>query len=70
MGGPSRSFQAKLAAQEIVQRFGAGGKAIRVSMRDCDDVPQYIEKVARAHQRTASSTLRFGPPAPEPHRGT
>jgi len=65
MERPSGPFQASLVAQQVVQRFGASGKEIRVQMRDCDDVPRYIEKMERAHQQTANSTLRFGPAAPQ-----
>lgn len=46
--------------QEFIDRFGDGTR-FRVQMRECDDVPRFIERLDRAHERTAHSTLRFGP---------
>lgn len=64
MERPSGPFQASQMAQQVVRQFGASGQDIRVPMRQCDDVPRYIQRLERAHQQTANSTLRFGPPAP------
>ena len=68
MERPVKPFRASLKVKEIAQRFGAGEQDLRVRMRDCDDVPRFIQKVERAHQQTAKSKLRFGP-APSKHLG-
>ena len=51
-------------AQQVVRQFGAAGQEIRIPMRQCDDVPRYIQRLEKAHEQTANSTLRFGPPNP------
>lgn len=70
MEGSSGSFKARKIVQEVVQRFGATGQKIDVTMRQCEDVPRYIEKVKHAHEQTAVSTLRFGPAATQPRQET
>lgn len=34
-------------------------KSIRAPMRDCNDVPEYIARMMKAHEETANSRLRF-----------
>ena len=53
--------QASPVAQQIIRRFG---QEVRIPMRQCDDVPRYVQKIEDAHQQTAHSTLHFGPTIP------
>jgi len=62
----SKPFQASQMAEHLVRRFGTWGEDIRISMRDCDDVPRFIQKLEQAHQETAKSTLHFGPRPSQP----
>ena len=42
-------------------------KPIVITMRDCNDVPNYLRQLQRAHKNTDNSTLRFGTAAPDYH---
>ena len=35
------------------------GNLIEIRMRDCEDVPKYLERMYKAHEETKNSTLRF-----------
>ena len=61
MKNSSGRFKVNKMVQKVVRQFGAAGTEIRIPMRQCNDVPIFIENMEKAHKQTANSTLRFGP---------
>jgi hypothetical protein len=59
---PSR-FASPQMTQALLKKFGGAVQTVSVTMRRCDDVPNFIRRVEQAHQQAAASALRFGPPA-------